>query len=76
MTVYDQRPRADLEAQIGSLEDRAVDLRLGPDVDPAEVLRDQALITTSPAVSSRFNTTEPRLRAALAEVEAAGGCRW
>ena len=49
-----------------------MDLRLGPDVDPAEVLRDQALITTSPAVSSHFNTTEPRLRAALAEVEAAG----
>lgn len=72
VTVYDLRPRADLEAQIGSLEDRVVDLRLGPDVDPAEVLRDQALITTSPAVSSRFNTTEPRLRAALAEVEAAG----
>ena len=47
-------------------------LRLGPGVDPAEVLRDQALITTSPAVSSRFNTTEPRLRAALADVEAAG----
>ncbi len=72
VTVYDQRPRHELEAQIVSLEGRAVQLRLGPAVDPAEVLRGQALITTSPAVSSRFNTTEPRLRAALADVEAAG----
>ena len=72
VTVYDQRPGRELEAAIASLEGRAVDLRLGPDVDPADVLRGQALITTSPAVSSRFNTTEPRLRAALARVEAAG----
>ncbi len=72
VTIYDQRPRAELEGPVGSLEGRPVALRLGPDVDPAGVLRGQALITTSPAVSSRFNTTEPRLRAALAEVEAAG----
>ncbi|HXR27725.1 MAG TPA: UDP-N-acetylmuramoyl-L-alanine--D-glutamate ligase [Candidatus Baltobacteraceae bacterium] len=72
VTAYDQRPRADLEAAVASLEGRPVRLRLGPEVDPAEVLRGQALITTSPAVSSRFTTTEPRLRAALGEVEAAG----
>ena len=35
MTVYDGRPAADLEAAIAQLGDRAVTLRLGPDVDPA-----------------------------------------
>ncbi len=39
---------------------------------PREVLAGQALICTSPSVSSRFPTTEPRLRAALAAVEADG----
>ena len=47
-------------------------LRLGPDVDPVAVLDGQALVATSPSVSSRFPTTEPRLRAALAALEAAG----
>ena len=47
-------------------------LRLGPDIDPADVLADQALITTSPSVSSRFPTTEPRLRGALAALEREG----
>ena len=47
-------------------------LLLGPDIDPRRGARGQALICTSPSVSSRFPTTEPRLRAALAAVEAEG----
>src|SRR6185369_1321226 len=33
---------------------------------------DQALVCTSPSVSSRYPTTEPRLRAALGEIESRG----
>ena len=47
-------------------------LLLGPDVDPAEALAGQDLVCTSPSVSSRYPTTEPRLRAALAGLEASG----
>ena len=47
-------------------------LLLGPDIDPRVALDGQALICTSPSVNSRYPTTEPRLRTALAEVEAAG----
>jgi UDP-N-acetylmuramoylalanine--D-glutamate ligase len=72
VTVYDVRPPEQLATAIAALEGRPVALRLGPDVDPATVLRGQALVATSPAVSSRFPTTEPRLRAALAALEAAG----
>lgn len=72
VTVYDARPAADLAGSIEGLEGRPVELRLGPDVDPVEILRDRALVTTSPAVSSRFPTTEPRLRGALAALEADG----
>jgi UDP-N-acetylmuramoylalanine--D-glutamate ligase len=45
---------------------------LGPQVDPVQALAGQAMICTSPSVSSRYPTTEPRLRSALAAVEAAG----
>ncbi|HEX5466265.1 MAG TPA: UDP-N-acetylmuramoyl-L-alanine--D-glutamate ligase [Candidatus Limnocylindrales bacterium] len=72
VTAYDARPASDLEAAVAALAGRPVRLLLGPQVDPAEAFHGQALITTSPAVSSRFPTTEPRLRAALAAVEAAG----
>ena len=72
VTAYDIRSLADLGDSLRSLEGRPVRLLVGPSVDPAEALRDQALITTSPSVSSRFPTTEPRLRAALAAVEAEG----
>lgn len=72
VTVYDGRPEAELGPAIASLAGRPVRLLLGPGVDPSAALRGQSLITTSPAVSSRFPTTEPRLRAALAAVEAAG----
>lgn len=72
VTVYDARPSAELSPQIGQLERRDVRLLLGPDVEPSMVLADQALIATSPSINSRYPTTEPRLRQALAEVEAAG----
>ncbi len=72
VTVYDVRPEAQLAAEVEKLEGRPVRLLLGPDVDPAAALSGQALICTSPSINSRYPTTEPRLRAALAEVERTG----
>jgi UDP-N-acetylmuramoylalanine--D-glutamate ligase len=72
VTVYDGNPAEALSSRIDQLEGRAVSLLLGPDVDPAAILAGQSLITTSPSISSRYPTTEPRLRAALAAVEAEG----
>ncbi|MFN8519083.1 MAG: UDP-N-acetylmuramoyl-L-alanine--D-glutamate ligase [Chloroflexota bacterium] len=72
VTAYDARPADELADAIARLEGRAVELRLGPDVDPAAVLEGQALVCTSPSVSSRFPTTEPRLRAALGALEHEG----
>nr|MBA2254431.1 hypothetical protein [Chloroflexota bacterium] len=72
VVVYDHRPLAALADAVEALEGRRVTLRLGPDVDPGDVIGQVALVTTSPSVSSRYPTTEPRLRAALAAVEAEG----
>ncbi len=72
VTVYDGRPADALADVLGALGDRRPRLLLGPEVDPRDALARQALICTSPSVSSRYPTTEPRLRAALAEVEALG----
>lgn len=72
VTAYDARPASELADAIAQLGDRRVELRLGPDVAPAEALRDQALVCTSPSVSSRFPTTEPRLREALGALEREG----
>ena len=72
VTAYDVRPESELQPAIEQLQERPVRLLLGPAVEPAEALQGQALICTSPAVNSRYNTTEPRLRAALAAVEADG----
>jgi UDP-N-acetylmuramoylalanine--D-glutamate ligase len=72
VTVYDARTEAELADALAALGDRPVARALGPDVDPAAVLADQALILTSPSISSRYPTTEPRLRAALGRVEGAG----
>ena len=72
VTAYDVRGVAQLADAVAALEGRPVRLALGPDVDPAAVLRGQALVTASPSVSSRYPTTEPRLRAALAALEAEG----
>jgi len=72
VTVYDGRPADVLGDAIEALGERRPRLLLGADVDPADALAGQALICTSPSVSSRFPTTEPRLRAALAAVETGG----
>lgn len=72
VTVHDTRAEPELADAIAQLGDRPVELRLGPEVEPAGILRDQALVCTSPSVSSRFPTTEPRLREALADLERVG----
>jgi UDP-N-acetylmuramoylalanine--D-glutamate ligase len=72
VTVYDAREASELADAIEQLGPRPVVLRLGSAVDPATVLEDQAMVCTSPSVSSRFPTTEPRLRAALASIEREG----
>ena len=72
VTVYDALPAEALGAAVAALGTRRPRLLLGPDIDPRLALVGQALICTSPSVSSRYPTTEPRLRAALAAVEAAG----
>jgi UDP-N-acetylmuramoylalanine--D-glutamate ligase len=72
VTVYDGRTRQELQEAVDSLSGRDVTLALGPEIDPAEVLAGQSLVATSPSVSSRYPTTEPRLRAALGALEAEG----
>ena len=72
VTAYDTRAADELAGAISTLGERPVRLLLGPEVDPASALEGQALVCTSPSVSSRFPTTEPRLRAALAALEADG----
>jgi UDP-N-acetylmuramoylalanine--D-glutamate ligase len=72
VTVYDGRPADELADRVAELGDRPVRAMLGPDVEPAAVLAGQAMICTSPSVNSRYPTTEPRLRAALASVEEQG----
>jgi UDP-N-acetylmuramoylalanine--D-glutamate ligase len=70
VTIYDGRAAEELAGAIESLEGRAVRLVLGPDADPARAWDGAALVTTSPSINPDFPTTEPRLRAALAELVA------
>ena len=72
VTGYDTRSADELSAGLARLGGRPVRLLLGPDVDPRAALTGQAMVCTSPSVSSRYPTTEPQLRSALGEVEAAG----
>lgn len=72
VTVYDARPADELAAQIDALEGRSVRLLLGPETEPARALEGQAMICTSPSVSSRYPTSEPRLRKALQSLETQG----
>lgn len=72
VTVYDGRPGDELESRLAELGGRTVRALLGPEVDPTAALRGQALVTTSPSISSRFPTTEPRLREALRRLETEG----
>ena len=72
VTVYDGRSAQQLTRELEEIDGTNARLMLGPDVDPRAALDGQALIATSPSISSHYPTTEPRLRAALAEVEFAG----
>jgi UDP-N-acetylmuramoylalanine--D-glutamate ligase len=72
VTVYDVRSAAELSDAIAALGGRPVRLLLGPEVDPEDALSGQVLVCTSPSIGSRYPTTEPRLRGALARLEAAG----
>jgi UDP-N-acetylmuramoylalanine--D-glutamate ligase len=72
VTVYDVRPADELREALAALGGRDVRLLLGRAVDPASALEGQSLVVTSPSVSSRYPTTEPRLRAALGVLLADG----
>ncbi len=72
VTIYDGRPAPELSEAVAALGMRRPRLLLGSDFDPAIALAGQSLICTSPSINSRYPTTEPRLRTALAAVEAAG----
>ncbi|MBA3308373.1 MAG: UDP-N-acetylmuramoyl-L-alanine--D-glutamate ligase [Chloroflexi bacterium] len=72
VTTYDARPAERLGEAIAALVERPVRLLLGPDVDPVEALSGQSLICTSPSISSRYPTTEPRLRRSLGRLESEG----
>jgi len=71
VTVYDGRPAVELTAAIESLGGRAVELRLGPDVEPSATWSEADMIATSPSINPDYPTAEPRLRTALAVVVAA-----
>lgn len=71
VTIYDARPESELSAFIESLAGRDVELRVGPEVDPATTWQQADLIATSPSINPNFPTAEPRLRAALAAAVAA-----
>ncbi len=73
VTVYDGRAEGSLGEAIDALEGRAIRRLLGPEVDPAEAVAGQAMVITSPSISSRYPTTEPRLRAVLGALESTGG---
>jgi UDP-N-acetylmuramoylalanine--D-glutamate ligase len=71
VTVYDGRTAGQLGPAIESLGGRSVELRLGPDVDPASSWVSADLVATSPSINPDFPTAEPQVRAALAALVAA-----
>jgi UDP-N-acetylmuramoylalanine--D-glutamate ligase len=71
VTVYDRRPAGELADAIESLAGRAVELRLGPEVEPSTTWAKADLIATSPSINPDYPTAEPRLRTALAAAVAA-----
>ena len=77
VTVYDAKPASQLEKAVAAIDGRPVRMLLGPDVDPAVALAGASLVVASPSVNPAYPTTEPRLRAALADLVArrAGGDR-
>jgi len=69
VTVYDRRPREDLSRAIAAVgADATVRLLVGPDVEPERAWDAADLVTSSPSINPDFPTTEPRLRAALADL--------
>jgi len=73
VTVYDRLPPDRLTDAIASLGERQITLALAADPAAVTTLLDRAdLVVTSPSVSSRFPTTDPWLRDALAAAEAGG----
>lgn len=73
VTVYDRRSADDLADALAGLEGRAPSLALAvPAAEVERLLASAELAVTSPSISSRFPTTEPWLREALAAVEARG----
>jgi len=71
VTIYDGRPADELGSAVEALQGRDVVLILGPDESPVAAWRGAALVVTSPSINPDYPTTEPRLRAALAELVAA-----
>ena len=53
VTVYDGRAEESLGEAVDALEGRAIRRLLGPEVDPAEAVAGQAMVITSPSISSR-----------------------
>lgn len=72
VSVYDGRTADQLAQELEQISGTGARLLLGPDVDPRAALDGQSLIATSPSINSRYPTTEPRLRDALAKVEQEG----
>lgn len=73
VAAYDRRSADELADAVGALGGRPVRLALGvAEAEARALLADADLLVTSPSVSARFPTTDPWLRAALAEAEARG----
>jgi UDP-N-acetylmuramoylalanine--D-glutamate ligase len=72
VTIYDGRSAGELAQSIAALGGRPIELALGPAVDPASAWASADLVATSPSINPDFPTAEPRLRAALAALVAAG----
>ncbi|MGI8998299.1 MAG: UDP-N-acetylmuramoyl-L-alanine--D-glutamate ligase, partial [Candidatus Limnocylindria bacterium] len=73
VVAYDRRPASELADAVAALGARPVRLALGVDEVAAVALMDHAdLLVTSPSVSTRYSTTDPWLRDALAAAEGRG----
>jgi UDP-N-acetylmuramoylalanine--D-glutamate ligase len=70
VTVYDVKPLEELGESVAALEGRPVRFACGPAVEPASTWAEAALVAFSPSITPGFPTTEPRLRAALADLAA------
>jgi UDP-N-acetylmuramoylalanine--D-glutamate ligase len=71
VTIYDGRSADALAPAVESLGGRAIELALGPAVEPATTWAGADLVATSPSINPDYPTTEPRLRDALRALVAA-----